>query len=83
MRSIHLSAAILFGIVVMAPSIAGTAESSSTSTATQSKKAACDAERKACYAGKTQTGSFGSTYVAPEDVQTCEAGYRMCVNGGH
>jgi hypothetical protein len=70
---------MLFAAAVLAPITAGTAATSSTDTSAQTKKAACDAERKACYAGKTQTGSFGATYVAPEDVQTCEAGYRMCV----
>jgi len=61
----------------MAPGMAGTTTPSNGQSA-QSNKAQCDAQRKACYAGKTQTGSFGATYVAPEDVRTCEAGYRMC-----
>ncbi len=50
----------------------------STTPTAQSNKAQCDAQRKACYAGKTQTGSFGATYVAPEDVRMCEAAFRMC-----
>ena len=78
MRTIHLFAAVLFAAAAMAPSTAGTATSSSTPSAAQSHKAQCDAERKACYGGKTQTGSNGTRYVAPEDVRACEDGYRMC-----
>jgi hypothetical protein len=83
MRTISFLAAALFAVTVMVPSMTGVAASSSTTSTAQSKKAQCDAERKACYGGKTQTGSSGSRYVAPEDVKTCEDGYRMCVNGGH
>ena len=83
MRTASFLAAALFAATVMIPSMMGVAASSSTTSAAQSKKAQCDAERKACYGAKTQTGSFGSRYVAPEDVKICEDGYRQCVNGGH
>jgi hypothetical protein len=83
MRTVHFLAAVLFAAAILAPITAGTAASSSTDPSTQSRKAQCDAERKACYAGKTQTGSFGATYVAPEDVRICEEGYRMCTGEQH
>ncbi len=76
MRTVSILAAVLFVAAAMAPSMAGT--TTSTTPTAQSNKAQCDAQRKACYAGKTQTGSFGATYVAPEDVRMCEAAFRMC-----
>jgi Ni/Co efflux regulator RcnB len=77
MRTVSILAAVLFAAAAMAPSLTGTT-ASSTGQSAQSNKAQCDAQRKVCYAGKTQTGSYGAQYVAPEDVRMCEAAYRMC-----
>lgn len=41
----------------------------------------CAEQRKACYAGKTQTGSNGTRYVPPEVVAECEGAYRVCMQG--
>ncbi len=39
----------------------------------------CNAQRKVCYASKTETDSNGVRYVPPDVVRDCEAAYRMCV----
>ena len=41
----------------------------------------CNAARKVCYAGKTQTDGNGARYVPPDAVRDCEAAFRMCVRG--
>jgi len=93
MRAIIFSAAVLLATAVAAPGFAassgsqggsqsGSQAGGSSSGQQQSQQAKCDEERKACYAGKTQTDSNGARYVPPDAVSECEGGYRMCVSGG-
>ena len=78
MRTVQVLAAVVFAAAFIAPSTAATTSPSSTPSAAQSRTAQCEAERKACLASKTQTGSYGARYVAPEDVKMCSDAYRMC-----
>ena len=77
MRTVHILAAVLVAAALVAPSTAGMTTSSTQSSA-QNRTAQCDAERKACLASKTQTGSYGAKYVPPDDVKMCQDAYRTC-----
>ena len=50
-------------------------------TTRQGNKPACDRVRASCYAGRTQTGQYGTRYVPPDVVRECEAAYRSCMSG--
>lgn len=50
-------------------------------TTRQGNKPACDRVRASCYAGRTQTGQYGTRYVPPEVVRECEGAYRSCMSG--
>jgi hypothetical protein len=75
---VTLSAAMILGAFTIIGASQSIAAPSTSSTAS-SRKANCDAQRKACYGGKTQTGSNGERYVPPDAVKECESGYRMCM----
>ena len=82
MRIASLLVALALSASVFVPTMAAPV-----STATPPKlsliasNADCTAQRKVCYAGKTQTDGNGARYVPPEAVRDCEAAFRMCVRG--
>ena len=49
-------------------------------TTRQVNKPVCDRVRSSCYAGRTQTGQYGTRYVPPDVVRECEGAYRSCMS---
>ena len=74
--ALYLSAIVLAASIT-APVMAATAPKISRIAS----NADCTAQRKVCYAGKTQTDGNGARYVPPDAVRDCEAAFRMCVRG--
>jgi hypothetical protein len=77
MRIESLIAAIVLTTAITSPVMA--ARSPQISRIAASSNADCTAQRKVCYASKTQTDGNGVRYVPPEAVRDCEAAFRMCV----
>jgi hypothetical protein len=77
MRTISMLAAVIVAAFVIA--FGQSAVSAATAKPSSPQQAQCDAQRKACYAAKTQVGTYGERYVPPDAVKECESGYRMCM----
>jgi len=81
MRTVNVFSIVVFAAATIATMMsASSVAQTTTAPSTQSPSASCDLNRKACYAGKTETGINGVRYVPPDVVKECEAAYRMCMS---